>query len=301
LCKCIKEIGVARMQMGSQLAGPTVRRRRLGADLRRLREQNSLRLEEVASQLGVAPSTLSRIETGKAPTRTSYLVLMLDLYGVADPDRRRLLMDLAREGQRRGWWVGFDDLLAPGAGDYLGLEAEASVLRAFGVQAVPGLLRTPDYGSAVCAARRTDLPPEQVERLVAAQQRRQEVLGGTDPIELRIVLDESALLRSVAPSRVMRGQLEHLIEASAEPTITIQVLELAGPRRSVLAGPFAVLSFTEQDDADVACAEGIRGQVLLEQRAAEVAAMRATFDALSRSALSPRASAARIKDIAGHL
>jgi len=273
----------------------------LGADLRRLREESSLKLEEVADQLGVAASTLSRIETGKAPTRTSYLALMLDLYAVTDPEYRRLLMDLAREGQRRGWWVGSDDLLAAGAGDYLGLEAEAAVLRAFGVQVIPGLLRTTDYGRAVCAARRPDLRPEQVERLVTVQQRRQEVLGGTDPIELRIVLDESVLLRSVAPPRVMQGQLEHLVEASAAPMITVQVLELAGPHRPVVAGSFAVLSFTEQDDADVACAEGIRGQVLFEQRAAEVAGLRATFDAVSESALSPRASAARIRDIAINL
>jgi transcriptional regulator with XRE-family HTH domain len=292
---------MVRVQMGSHLAGPTVRRRRLGADLRRLREQSSLKLEEVAAQLGVAPSTLSRIETGKAPTRTSYLSLMLDMYGVTDADHRRLLMDLAREGQRRGWWVGFDDLLAAGAGDYLGLEAEAAVVRAFGLQVVPGLLRTPDYGKAVCAARRPDFRPEQLERLAAAQQRRQEVLAGTDPVELRLVLDESVLLRSIAPQSVMRAQLERLVEASAEPAITIQVLELAGPRHPVLAGSFAVLSFAEEDDADVACAEGIRGQVLLEQRAGEVAAVRGTFDALSKSALSPRASATRIRDIAREL
>lgn len=292
---------MTRMQMGSQLAGPTIRRRRLGADLRQLREQSSLKLEEVAGQLGVAPSTLSRIETGKAPTRTSYLTLMLDLYGVTDPDHRRLLLDLAREGQRRGWWVGFDDLLAPGAGEYLGLEAEAAVLRVFGALVVPGLLRTPDYGRAVCAARRPDLRPEQVERLVGVQQRRQEVLSGPDPIELRLVLDESVLLRSVASACVMRGQLEHLVKASAESAITIQVLELSGPHPSVLAGSFAVLSFADEDDADVACAEGIRGQVLFEQRAPEVAAVKAAFDALSKSALPPRVSAARIRDIAREL
>src|SRR5580693_8015183 len=87
----------------SVLAGPTIRRRRLGTDLRRLREARSLKLEEVAVHLGVAPSTLSRIETGKAPTRTSYLAVMLDLYGVTDASQRALLADLAREGQRRGW------------------------------------------------------------------------------------------------------------------------------------------------------------------------------------------------------
>ena len=180
------------------LVGPTIRRRRLGSDLRRLREQRSLRLEEVASQLGVAPSTLSRIETGKAPTRTSYLALMLDLYGVHDADQRRALMDLAREGQRKGWWVGSDDLLPAGTGTYLGLEAEASDLRAFQPQVIHGLVRTEDYARAVIAARRPDLAPAQVERLVEVAVRRQDVLRGGDPIRLMLILDESVLLRAVA-------------------------------------------------------------------------------------------------------
>jgi len=280
------------------LAGPTVRRRRLGTDLRRLREQRSLRLEEVASQLGVAPSTLSRIETGKSPTRTSYLTLMLDLYGIDDADRRRIFMDLAREGQRKGWWAGFDDLLAAGVGDYLGLEAEAAALRAFGVLVVPGLLRTREYGRAVIAARRPELTSEQVERLMAVQARRQEVLRGSDPIELRLVLDESVLLRSIGPPSVMRGQLDRLAEACSEPGVTIGVLGLAAAQRPSLAGSFGILSFAEPADADVACAEGIRGQVLLEQRGAEVQALRLTFDALSMSAMSAPDSAAHIRRIA---
>jgi transcriptional regulator with XRE-family HTH domain len=280
------------------LAGPTVRRRRLGTDLRRLREQRSLRLEEVASQLGVAPSTLSRIETGKAPTRTSYLVLMLDLYGVDDPDSRRLFMDLAREGQRKGWWAEFDDLLPAGVGSYLGLEAEAASLRAFQVLVVPGLLRTTEYGRAVVAARRPDLPTEQADRLMAVQERRQEVLHRSDPIDLRLVLDESVLLRSIGPTGVMRGQLERIAEACGEPNVTVQVLGLAVPHRPVLAGSFGILSFTEPGDADVACAEGIRGQVLLEQRGAEVQGLRLAFDMLSRSAMSAEDSVAHIRQLA---
>jgi transcriptional regulator with XRE-family HTH domain len=280
------------------LAGPTVRRRRLGTDLRRLREQRSLRLEEVASQLGVAPSTLSRIETGKAPTRTSYLVLMLDLYGVDDQDSRRNFMDLAREGQRKGWWAGFDDLLPPGVGSYLGLEAEAAAIRAFSVLVVPGLLRTTDYGRAVIAARRPGLTSEQVDRLMSVQQHRQEVLHRTDPIELRLVLDESVLLRSIGSPGVLRGQLDQLAEACSEPTVSIQVLGLAATQRTVLASSFAILGFTEPGDADVACAEGIRGQVLLEQRGAEVRALRQTFDTLSSSAMSAQDSAARIGQLA---
>ena len=273
------------------LVGPTIRRRRLGSDLRRLREQRSLRLEEVASQLGVAPSTLSRIETGKAPTRTSYLALMLDLYGVHDADQRRGLMDLAREGQRRGWWVGSDDLLPAGTGTYLGLEAEASDLRAFQSEVVHGLVRTADYARAVITARRPGLDADQVERLVQVALRRQDVLRGTDPIRLRLVLDESVLVRAVGEPEVMRAQLEHLIEAGSAPNVTVQVLPLASQHGQLPAGSFGILSFAEPDDADVVCATGLRGQVLVEQRAADVQAMRLVFDALSASALSPAESA----------
>src|SRR6266700_1787545 len=85
--------------------GPTVRRRRLGSELRRLREAHSLKLEEAAERLGLAPSTLSRIETGKAPTRSAYLISMLEMYGVTDPEQRQVLAEMAREGHRKGWWA----------------------------------------------------------------------------------------------------------------------------------------------------------------------------------------------------
>ncbi len=280
------------------LVGPTIRRRRLGSDLRRLREQRSLRLEEVASQLGVAPSTLSRIETGKAPTRTSYLALMLDLYGVLDADQRRAFMDLAREGQRKGWWVGSDDLLPAGTGTYLGLEAEASVLRAFQPQVIHGLVRTDDYVRAVIAARRPDLGPPQVERLVQVAVRRQDVLRGVEPIGLTLIVDESVLLRAVAPPSVMRSQLEYLIEVGSQPHVNIHVLPLGCEHRPLPASSFGILSFAEPDDADVVCATGIRGQILLEQRASEVRAVAAMFDALRDAALPPEDSARRIGVVA---
>jgi transcriptional regulator with XRE-family HTH domain len=283
------------------LAGPTIRRRRLGADLRRLREQSSLRLEEVAQHLGVAPSTLSRIETGKAPTRTSYLTVMLDLYGVADPEQRRQFMDSAREGQRKGWWVGSDELLPAGTGTYLGLEAEASAIRVFQAQVVPDLVRTGAYAHAVVTASRPELEPEQVDRVVAVQLRRQEVLQGSDPIQLRLILDESVLLRSLGPASLMREQLGRLIEAGSQPVVAIQVLRLAGAERAALAGSFGILSFAGPDDHDVAYADGLRGQVLLEQRASEVQAMGLTFDALSRAARPPRESARLIRELAASL
>ena len=279
------------------LAGPTIRRRRLGADLRRLREARSLKLEDVAGHLGVAQSTLSRIETGKAPTRTSYLSIMLDLYGVTDQAQRTQFTDLAREGQRKGWWTGFDELLPAGMGRYLGLEAEASAVLAYHLHLVPGLLQTPEYARAVIATARPDLPADQAERLVAVQAKRQQVLlGGT--FRLRVVLDESVLFRSMGPAALMRAQLGRLSEAAASPAVTLQVLALGTVARAALAGSFQIITFAEPDDADVLCADGPGGQILLDERDAEVRAMRVIFERLCGSALSPARSARLIRELA---
>lgn len=280
------------------LAGPTIRRRRLGTDLRRLREARSLKLEDVAAHLGVAQSTLSRIETGKAPTRTSYLAIMLDLYGVTDQAQRRQLADLAREGQRKGWWTECDEPLPAGLDTYLGLEAEARSLLAFEADVVHDLLQTEPYAGAVLAAQRPGLSPAQVAQLVAVRLRRQEVLAGAEPIRLHLILDESALLRSMGPRPLMRAQLDRVAEVASLPMVTVQVLRLSAERR-VLAGSFGILGFADQQDADVVCSDGLRGQILLEERAGEVRAMRQVFEALSRSALPAPQSAKVIRELAG--
>ena len=152
-------------------------------------------------------------------------------------------------GSAQGLVGGIDDLL-PGMGNYLGLEAEASDLRAFQSQAIHGLVRTPDYARAVIAARRPDLEDVQAERLARVAVRRQDVLHGSDPIRLSLVLDESVLLRAVAGPDVMRAQLEYLIEAGSVPHVTIQVLRLGCQIRQLPPSSFGILSFADPDDAD---------------------------------------------------
>src|ERR1700722_5035898 len=239
------------------LVGPTIRRRRLGTDLRRLRETRSLRLEDVASRLGVAPSTLSRIETGKAPTRTSYLAVLLDVYGVDDPAKRRQLTDLAREGQRRGWWAEYEDLLPVGAGTYLGLEAEASLIRSFSAAVLPDLLQTESYAAGAVQASRSGLTAAQVSRLVELQLRRQELLRRPARTELQLVIDESTLLRSIGSAQVMASQLAHLLSVCAEPGVQLRIVGLAAAR-PVLSEPFTILTFPDPADADVVSLTGLR-------------------------------------------
>src|ERR1700748_771357 len=156
--------------------GPTVRRRRLGTELRKLRESTGYKLEEVAAQLGVAPSTLSRIETGKAPTKSAYLNQMLEMYGVVEPGQRQVLVDMAREGHRKGWWAAYDDVLPSGFDIYVGLEAETAAGRGYEVAeaaVVHGLLQTPDYARAVLGEMFPRHGAEQIDRMVALRMERQ--------------------------------------------------------------------------------------------------------------------------------
>ncbi|HEX9065082.1 MAG TPA: helix-turn-helix transcriptional regulator [Streptosporangiaceae bacterium] len=286
------------------LTGPTNHRRRLGADLRDLRERRGLRIEEVADHLGVVASTLSRIETGKAPTKTSYLKLLLDLYGVDDQARRRELANLAREGQRKGWWAPDEDVLRDGYGAFLGLEADAVRHRIFVAQAVPVLLQTEPYAAAVVAAARPELSAEQQARLVAVQLRRQHVLDRLDSqcgeqFRLDVVLDEAVLLRAMGDPWLMRDQLERLAQTASRPGVTIRVLSLATGGARAPVGSFGILSFPAGGGPDVAGVEGVRAQVLLEQRPAEVGALGRLFASLEQAALPVTESLNLIRELAG--
>jgi transcriptional regulator with XRE-family HTH domain len=277
--------------------GPTVRRRRLGSELRRLREAQSIKLEEVAEQLGLAPSTLSRIETGKAPTRSAYLNSMLEIYGVVDPSQRQLLVEMAREGHRKGWWAVWEDVLPTGFGIYVGLEAEAASLRVYEAQVVHGLLQTEDYARAVMTTVRRRQTPEEIDRLVALRMQRQDVLLRADPLELWIILDEAVIRRIMGPPELMRVQLERLCEASLMPNVTLQVLEFSSGLHPALNGPFAIIEFPERFDPDVVYSEGVGGQAYVEEREKAVKAQVEAFDLLRATALPPADSVELIRTI----
>lgn len=279
-------------------AGSTLSRHRLGAELQRLREARSLRLADVAAKLGVVPSTLSRIETGKAPTRRSYLIVMLDLYGVDDPARRELLINLAREGQHKHWLSRYADLLPAGASSYLDLETAASRLRTFSLQCVPDLLQTGDYAAAMQRAQRRGLGTSQISSLVQLQLRRRELMR-CNGLQLHAILDESVLLRSVGSAHVMTGQLDHLLRMADVLAVTLQVLPLASTR-PVLSPPFTVLSFPDPADPDIACRDGVGSQVVITKSTDDVDAMNDTFKALAASAMSPESSVGLIMNHLGH-
>lgn len=278
-----------------RLAGsPAMSRHQLGVSLRKLREARGLRIEEVAVRLEVAPNTVSRIETGKAPTRTSYLTVMLDMYDVGDDGERQRLVDLAIVGRRGSWLVTDREVLPPGLGRYVELEAAATAVCGFASQLIPGLLQTSEYAAISCRIGRPELEAEQVATLVYFQQKRHERLAASQH-ELHLVVDEAVLVRPVGSADVMATQLDHLHTASTWPQVTIQVLPL---HRSwpVLAQAFAILTLA--DGSDVVAHGGMAGQVILTSRASDVSALRERFAALADAALSPAESASLIQTLA---
>jgi transcriptional regulator with XRE-family HTH domain len=280
--------------------GPTVRRRRLGAELRRLREAHSLKLEEVAEQLGLAPSTLSRIETGKAPTKSAYLTAMLGMYGVDDPGARKVLVDMAREGHRKGWWSIYDDVLPSGFDIYVGLEAEACGLRSYETDVVHGLLQTTDYALAVLRELRPRDSDEQIRRVVDLRMQRQRLLDQDPPLDLWLILDEGAIRRNIGGTAVMRPQLEHLVQASRWSNVTLQVLAFGSGAHAGLTGPFSILEFPERSDEDVAYTESVGGMIYMEKDR-EVRLCAEAFDRMRATALSPAASVELIQHVSREL
>jgi len=269
--------------------GPTVRRRRLGTELRRLRDSAGYKLEEVAGMLGVAPSTLSRIETGKAPTKSAYLSQLLELYRVTDAGQRHLLVDMAREGHRKGWWAAYDDVLPSGLGVYVGLEAEASGLRSYEIGVVHGLLQTTDYARAVLRASAPRHTADQIERLVDLRMERQRRLDDDPPLDLWVIHDEAVIRRTVGGPAVMRHQLAHLLVAAGLPGVTLQVLPFDTGAHAGHDGPFSIVEFHDRADSEVVYVESTAGPIYLEKDR-DIRASAEVFDRLRAAALRPEAS-----------
>jgi len=270
---------------------PTVRGRRLRYELRRLREQAGLTRDEVARRLEWSGSKISRIETGQSRAQTGDVRDLLDIYGVTD-DEAEALVQLAREARRRGWWTAYNDVFT---GTYVGLEAEASAMRTYEPQIIPGLLETEDYTRALIRAGLVRADPAEIERRVEARLARQEILRRPDALAIWAVLDEPAIRRPVGGPAVMSAQLQHLIEVTATPNskITLQILPLAVGSHPGLSGPFVILDFPSAEDPSVVYLETATDGLYLEETA-EIERYTLMFDHLRASALSSSESASLI-------
>jgi transcriptional regulator with XRE-family HTH domain len=246
--------------------GATVRRMLVGAQLRRLRTEQGLTREQAAEAIRASEWKIHRLENGQVGFKDRDIVDLLSLYGVTDPDRVAALVDLAREANTPSWWSRYSDLLPPWVRAYIDLESAASLIRTYENQLVPGLLQTEDYMRAVIAGAHLGDSAENVERRVALRLGRQALLERTDGFMLWAVVEEAALRRPVGGAKVLRAQLERLIEATALPTVTLQILPLSVSAHAAMVGGFSILRFPDPDLPDVVYVEHLTSALYLDKR-----------------------------------
>ncbi|MGW1225516.1 helix-turn-helix domain-containing protein [Streptomyces sp. NPDC001478] len=242
---------------------PTVRRRRLGQELRRLREIKGMTAEEVAERLLVSQSKISRLENGRRSISQRDVRDLCGVYEVADHRVVDSLMQMAKDSRQQGWWHAFGDIPYS---VYIGLETDADSLRVYEPQIVPGLLQTRQYAEAVIKGALPEAPQSDIDKRVSVRLRRQDRISAPEnPLRLWAVIDESALRRRVGSKQVMIEQLEHLVELSHLPHVTVQVLPFDMGAHPGINGQYAILEFPDAADSSVVYIEGVTSDLYLEK------------------------------------
>ncbi|MEV7006449.1 helix-turn-helix transcriptional regulator [Streptosporangium sp. NPDC051022] len=267
------------------------------AELSRLRANSGLSRVEVAERIGSTDTTLWRYETGLTRPRPSDVSVLTDVYGVTG-EARDSLIQMAREARRRGWWHRHRQALKPGFDSYIGLEAEASVVRSYEPLVVPGLMQTEPYARAVIEATAMTQAPSEVDEKVSVRISRQQLLHGPgDPIQLVALLDEAVLRRQIGDREVMREQLEHLVDLGRLPNVEIRVIPFSAGAHAAMDGKFCLLSFPEPEDPDLVYLEQATSGLMPEDPE-EVRRYTLMFGSLSAMALGAEASATFIAQTA---
>jgi len=275
-----------------------VRRRRLGSELRRLREAAGLTCEQAGDHLDCSASKISRMETARVPARGIDVQALCHLYGAGD-EQMTVLVALARESKTEGWWQRFDGVLPDWFGTYVGLEAEAATIRTYEIELIPGLLQTAAYARVLFESAEVSAPDE-VEQAVSIRRSRQEVLRGDNPPQYWAVFSEAALHRLIGGPAIMRDQLLHVAEISELRHVTVQVIRADAGAHPGMCTPFVILSFPERSDPQVTFVEYLTGALYLEKRE-EVDQHNLVFNHLVAAAISPQQSVDLIRSTAKQL
>jgi transcriptional regulator with XRE-family HTH domain len=274
---------------------PTVRMRRLGAQLRKIREDRGLTLDEAADLLKLSKSALNRMENAQVVVRAHETEYLLLKYEVTDKERRDSLLGLASAGRSKEWVKRYGSL-APGSRveDLVLLEQDSSAMRICQPFGIPGILQTPSYARAVKGSIMLD-PARDVDQAVAFRMARKEVLSRRVPIRLDVVIGEAAVRQQMGGVGVLRDQLRYLLEASRPANVTVRVLPFQAPRHPGFDGPFTMLE-VEAGTFTVVVIDGLARSVYLEADA-DVERYRVAFTELRKVALSEEQSRALIQRV----
>jgi len=278
---------------------PTVRRRRLAAELRGIRESKGKSGDAVAAALRWSPSKISRYERARTGLRPREVERLLDYYQITG-SRRALLLELAEDATQKGWWEEFGDSLSEDYQQFIGLEHEATSITIWHVDVVTGLFQTEAYARHIIGSysRVEPIAPGAIGRLVRVRMRRQQVLN-REGLQLSVVLDESVLKRRIGDEAVMYEQLQRLAQEADRPNLTLQILPLDA-QHTVFGESFVIFGFGIDTDAmlqDVVSTEHLRSGFSLEGER-ETYLHRIAFQMLSEASLDPEASRALILETA---
>jgi transcriptional regulator with XRE-family HTH domain len=274
---------------------PTVRRRRLAAELRGIRESKGKSGDAVAAALKWSPSKISRYERARTGLRPREVERLLDYYGITG-SHRALLLGLAEDAAQKGWWEDFADTLAEDYQQFIGLEHEATSIAIWHVDVVAGLLQTEGYARHIISSysRVEPVAPGMIGRLVKVRMQRQQVLD-REGLQLTVVLDESVLTRRIGDESVMYEQLQRLAREADRPNLTMRILPLSA-QHTVFGESFVIFGFGEDSDAmlqDVVSTEQLRSGFTLEGER-ETYLHRIAFQMLAEASLDPDESKALI-------
>jgi transcriptional regulator with XRE-family HTH domain len=278
-----------------EVRSPTVRRRELGALLRKLRTGNGLTVEQAAERLMVSASKLSRMETGHGIATPRDIRDLCDLYGVTDEAERDRLTSLAQEGKQPGWWQSYE---LNQFAEYVGLEAAAISIKRYQSTAIPGLLQTYDYARVMLEAMIPKPTRERINELVEVRMTRQRLLTQSQPPNFWVVLDEAVLHRVVGGHRTMSAQLDRLIEVTNLPNVTIQIIPYEAGAHPAMDSTFSMLDFAESVPS-VVYVEGLVGWVYPDSPQ-DLTKYQQVFERLCAMALTPEASVELVARVGAH-
>jgi len=265
---------------------PAVQRRRLRAELRRIRQEANETQEQVADAMDWSLSKLIRIENGSVGISTNDLKVLLGHYGIVDDDRVEEFIALAKAARERSWWSVYRDVAPQRLLQFIEYQAAAMITRNFEPLLVPGLLQTEEYARVAIKEFGGQPPKDRLDALVALRMKRQDLLKSMGPPPwFFFILDEGVLRHLVGGKDVMDDQIRHLIELADRPDVTIEVVPFSAGVHRGMHAPFVILEFPEAADDDVLYLESPWGDLIHRDDPEEILVYREIFEELRRMSL----------------
>src|SRR6266851_5426926 len=282
-------------------SSPTVKRRRLAAELRHYRDAAGLTIDDVAERLEWSSAKISRIENSRVSVLPRDVKFLLREYGLTDADEAwGVMLTLASESRERGWWHQYGDAVPEWFEVFVGLEADAASIDSYDAEFVPGLAQTPEYARAITKAKQADVSDDDLARIVSVRTKRQDLLTSDDGPHVWFVINEAVVSRVVGGPEVMRGQLERLMAVADLPHVQLQILPFDAGAHPSMDGSFSILAFPEPRDPQVVYMEYLTGALYLE-KPSDTERYRLVVDHLRATALNMDASGSLIARIAEQL